>query len=316
MPRTEASARIRETMYKDAPGFRLTRGLLSVTVLRRGGKLQCIDWGGRELLCQRVGGDYRFASYGDVFETGEFSGFDDMFPTISACQCPSGPWAGTPLPDHGEVWTQAWACEAQGDTLLCRTEGLALPYRLEKRVSLLPDTLVLDYTVENLSGAPMPFIWAAHPLFVLEDGMTVELEGCRTILNAARDADNLGDPFRLHDWPVCASGRDLRRLDGSHHTYRKFYAWNPLPQNRAVLRYPDGTRIVMDTPVETVPYLGLWVDEAGYGGYGMRCVAPEPCTAAPDRLDLAEQFERQSILPPRGQRQWRLTIRYSKEELI
>ncbi len=314
MPPTENQTKVEECRYKDAPGYRLSRGSLAVTVLPRGGKIQSIRWDGREWLWQRPGETYRFAGYGDAFETGEFSGFDDMFPTISACPYPGEPWAGVSLPDHGEVWTLPWQCQPEEDALACQVDGVALPYRLHKRVSLLPDALALDYRAQNLSGAPLACLWAAHPLFVLQDGMEVELEGCKRIFNTARDKDNLGDFGTLHDWPVCATGRDLRRLDGAHHTYRKFYAWHPLDQNRAHLRYPGGVRVTLEAPVEQVPYLGLWVDEAGYGGHGMRCVTPEPCTAAPDRLDWALAHGREASLPPGGEAAWRLTITFAKEE--
>ena len=39
-------------------------------------------------------------------------------------------------------------------------------------------------------------------------------------------------------------------------------------------------------PKEKVPYLGIWINNDGY--YKQRNVALEPCTAAPDAIDMAD----------------------------
>ncbi len=313
MQGTDRSASLQKTLYKDAVGYLLTLGGLNVTVLRRGGKLQSIRWDGREWLWQRQGTHFRFAAYGARFETGEFSGFDDMFPTISACPYPQADFSEVTLPDHGEVWTQDFDCREEGSQLWCGVKGVALPYRFSKGVSLEENSIVIQYQVENLSDKTLCYLWAAHPLFVLQDGMRVEIPGAETIFNAAMDQDNLGAFGQIHPWPVCASGRDMRRLSGQHHTFQKYYVWNSLSQNQVLLHYPDGTTLTMEATVAQAPYLGMWVDECGYGGYHMRCVAPEPCTAALDRLDFAAAYDKQSLLPPLGTASWQLRIDFAKE---
>lgn len=309
-------AKIEACRYKDAPGWRLSDGPLEATVLQRGAKIQSLQLAGKELLWQNSGPAYRFSSYGDVFETGEFSGFDDMFPNISAGPYPGGIWSNTPLPDHGEVWTQDWACTVEENRLAFAVNGIRLPYRLEKTVALENGTLHLGYRAVNLTPYPMKYLWAAHPLFVLEEGTQLALEGCAAIVNAAEDKAALGSFGTLHPWPVCLSGRDLSHLGPSHRTYNKYYVWNPLTVNRSALRYPDGTTLTLDAPADRVPYLGVWTDECGYGGYGMACVAPEPCTGAFDRLDLADLYGRVSVLNGRGTANWTLTISIQKENTL
>ncbi|MDL2214325.1 hypothetical protein LJB76_02040 [Clostridia bacterium OttesenSCG-928-O13] len=301
---------IQPTTYKGAPGWHLSSGALTATVLRRGAKVQSLCWQGKELLWQnRQSEQYAFSSYGDIFETGEFSGFDDMFPNVAASPYPGGVWNGTPLPDHGEVWTQDWDCAVQQDALLCTVHGVRLPYRLEKRVSLAGgNALVLEYRAENLSAYPLKYIWAAHPLFVLEEGLRLDIPGCREIINACWDPISLGAYGAHHPWPVASGGRDLSRLSPQNGCFNKYYVWGPLPQNRSTLRYAGGPSVTLSAPADAVPYLGVWTDEGGYGGYGMACAAPEPATGAMDRLDTADLFGQVSVLPPQGAATWHLHI--------
>src|SRR3990172_4906176 len=60
---------------------------------------------GCELLWQNPDPAYKKTSYGAFYADGEFSGFDEMFPTISRCFYESPPWSGSEVPDHGELWT-------------------------------------------------------------------------------------------------------------------------------------------------------------------------------------------------------------------
>jgi hypothetical protein len=60
-----------------------------------------------------------------------------------------------------------------------------------------------------------------------------------------------------------------------------------------------------------VPYLGVWVDEMGYAGGTMACVAPEPCTGALDSVILADAFGKAATLPPKGALSWQLRIEFT-----
>ncbi len=68
-------------------------------------------------------------AYGANFVEQDMSGWDEMFPTIVACDYPvPGERFGTPLPDHGEVWPLSWRLEPTSpDSLRTSVEGKALP---------------------------------------------------------------------------------------------------------------------------------------------------------------------------------------------
>ena len=59
-------------------------------------------------------------------------------------------------------------------------------------------------------------------------------------------------------------------------------------------------------PAETVPYLGMWVNEGGW--FGQYNVAPEPATAAMDRVDAAKMWGAASTLSAGEFRRWWLAI--------
>ena len=63
---------------------------------------------------------FRPSAYGATFDQQDMSGWDEMFPTITACPYPApGAYTGAPLPDHGEVWAVPWTTQRR--TLAAKT---------------------------------------------------------------------------------------------------------------------------------------------------------------------------------------------------
>jgi hypothetical protein len=77
--------------------------------------------------------------------------------------------------------------------------------------------------------------------------------------------------------------------------------------NEALLYDPERRlNIGLSYPARAVPYLGIWLDEGGLAG--QYNIAPEPATAAMDRLDLARMWGTSSVLEARGTLEWHLNI--------
>lgn len=64
--------------------------------------------------------------------------------------------------------------------------------------------------------------------------------------------------------------------------------------------------IGMAWPPEEVPYLGVWVNEGGW--FDQYNIAPEPATAAMDRVDFSKAWGMSSVLNRGEARQWWLTL--------
>ena len=67
-----------------------------------------------------------------------------------------------------------------------------------------------------------------------------------------------------------------------------------------------GDTVGLSYPVNKLPYLGIWVNEGGYKD--QYNIAPEPGTGALDRLDIAKQWNRVSVLKAKSEYSWYLNI--------
>ncbi len=171
------NCKISRSKYKDIDCLILENGKLAVTVIPEcGGKIQSIyDMEKKkEYIWQSPWEHFRKGQYDSLFESGEFSGFDDMFPTVSECYYPSGPWKGTKVPDHGEVWSLPYDFEIKDDSVVLSVNGVRFPYRLQKTLSFSDASILrIDYKAFNLTGFDFDFIWAAHPLFNCNESMEI-----------------------------------------------------------------------------------------------------------------------------------------------
>jgi len=305
--------------YKDQDAVVLDNGRIRATILPAWGAktISLVHKGlGVETLWQNPSPVFARTGYADPYDTGEFAGFDEMFPTVSRCFYESAPWAGAEVPDHGEVWTIPWDHTIDGDSLTLTVSGVRFPYVLKKTVSLEGDKLVAKYAAANPTCFPLDFIWAAHPLFNANEGMKfVVPAGMNRIVNAV-PGEALGGYGERYDFPAArrADGRQIRldRVPRRNDTgYQKYYFAGRVTEGWCMLR--DATReltIGLAWPAEKVPYLGMWLNEGGLAG--QYNIAPEPATGGMDRIDFARVWGMGSRLAPGETREWHLVIALSQ----
>ena len=247
-----------------------------------------------ELLVQRPNPRYLLAPYdGDYVGQGECSGFDEMFPSIDKCFYEGYPWRGTPIPDHGEVWSIGWDCAAENDRLHFATFGVRFSYKLEKWVSFHGDNILhTDYRVTNLSDFDLDFMWAAHPMFYLEEGAELRLPaGVQQVVTTLSFTGNLGRYGDEFDWPIArlpdGQMRDLRRIrPKTARDAEKYFVKGKLPEGWCALTFPrSDLTLTLSFPVETVPYLAILPNAGGW--QDLYNIFLEPATASFDRLDVA-----------------------------
>jgi hypothetical protein len=235
-----------------------------------------------------------------------------MFPTISRCFYETEPWAGTEMPDHGEVWSVPWKYKIDGDTLLLRVRGVRFPYILEKRVHLEHESVVFDYRAENLSFWDLECIWAAHPLFNAVPGMELTVpQGMKKIVNSV-PGKRLGPYGGMYDFPKAKlSGGtlfDLSKVPKNNESdYQKYWFLGKVTEGWCNLYNPEQElNIGLVWPDDTVSYLGIWINEGGWEG--QYNVAPEPATGAMDRVDSARMWGMNNVLPAGRMQEWRLIL--------
>ena len=311
---------IREASYKDVGALILENDVLQVTVTPdHGARTASIIYKPqkRELLWQNPEPEHTRPAYAAGYEEGEFAGFDEMLPTISRCFYEDGPWAGTEMPDHGEVWTLPWSytIAEDGSSVEFSVLGVRFPYRFTKRVELSGtkgDVLHAEYLLENNSSTDFDYIWAAHPLFHTHPGMRfIVPPGMDRIVNAV-PGKPLGPYGRETGFPeaMSAEGRPLdlsvvpeRNSDG----YQKYYFTGKVTEGWCLLHSPEWKlNIGLSYPSDTVSYLGMWLNEGGLAG--QYNIAPEPATGAMDRVDFSKMWGTGSVLPANASRSWFLDI--------
>jgi len=289
--------KVHESRYKDQPALTIESEQVRAQFLPGvGAKIGSLVYkpAATELLVQRPNENYLLAPYdGDYVAQGECSGFDEMFPSIDKCFYEGYPWRGTPIPDHGEVWSIPWACTEADGRLHFATYGVRFPYRLEKWVSFADDaTLHTDYRLTNLSGFDFDFMWAAHTMLNLEEGAELALpDGVHKIVTALSFDGSLGRYGDEFDWPIAAlpdgRQRDLRRLQPkAARDVVKYFIKGRMPAGWCELTYPvSGFTLRLGWPVEQVPYLAVLPNEGGW--QDLYSIFLEPATASFDRLDVA-----------------------------
>lgn len=233
------------------------------------------------------------------FDESDASGWDECMPSVAACKVETSRGPVT-IPDHGDLWRVAWRPVASDSgSVKSRGRCFSLPLALERTITATEVQegwrLNLDYKVINVGDYPVPWSWAAHPLFAVETGDHILLPDSIHVLRLEGSGDDrLGQSNASVGWPnasVAMGGTtDLRQVQPPHSGIGDKLFAGPLDteQNWCALERPSaGVRIRVRFDPAATPYLGLWLC---YGGWPARpgpkqvCVALEPSTAPVDSL--------------------------------
>jgi galactose mutarotase-like enzyme len=268
-------------------------------------------------------GDHPFepAPYGSVFTDQDMSGWDEMFPTINACQYPNPNSDHViQLPDHGEVWAIPWHQKPTNSPALSfYVEGRALPYLFSREIEFDAESVLkFSYCATNPSDDPISVLWAAHPQFLVDSKARIILPPqISQVCNVLPEEFGWGALEEWVNWPTST------RPDGETlgldvvgppelNRARKFYV---PPESRAswvtVLREASQDWISLSWKTEEIPYLGVWVDE-GYIS-AETVVAPEPSTGYYDSLALAVEKGKQMVIQPGERVTWSLLIHFGDQ---
>ena len=260
---------------------------------------------------------FKQVPYGASFVEQDMSGWDEMFPTIVECPYPSaGEYDGVVLPDHGEVWPLPWMREpSDTNALKFSVKGKALPYRLSRELNFsTADTLQMNYVLENLSGEEMPYIWAAHPQFVCNDGAEIVLpKQVTAVANVLPPDWGWGELETRFDWPEAINVDGQRvRIDQTgtavRNQARKFYVPPETHVGWAgLIRQPANDWLRLNWNAGEVPYLGIWIDEGAISPESV--VALEPATGFYDNLAVAWEKQQVTTIKPGAIKSWTLSVR-------
>jgi hypothetical protein len=264
---------------------------------------------GREWCWHQPRPDWLWANRaGDNFGGSPQAGIDECVPTVAGCR-----WRGRAVPDHGEVWYQAWtldAAERAAGRLTATVRLDVSPLEFSRSIRAERNEFVFDYALRNRGAEAEDFVWCVHPLLTIEAADRLELPEDVTSL---RLNGGLGDrPIGhgdLWSYPEPFPGVRLDRLEtpGMPRGCVKGFA-GPLREGYAALaNATTGDRLELRWGARENPLLGLWLNR---GHVGFHHVALEPTNGAPDALDEAVTGWRQAgRIAPGGTVRWSLRWR-------
>jgi galactose mutarotase-like enzyme len=264
-----------------------------------------------------------------AFDESDASGWDECLPSVAACKVETadGPVS---IPDHGDLWRVAWrrvaktdhsAGESDANSVTFRGECFSLPLALERTVTLKEAgkgwQVRLNYTVTNTGGHPVPWSWAAHPLFTVGAGDRIVLPGSiHTLRLEGSGRGRLGKSGDQVSWPVATQAygarTDLSVVQRAASAIGDKLFAGPLSEAEhwcALERPSLSMRIWFGFDPAATPYLGLWLC---YGGWPERlgpkqmCVALEPSTAPVDSLAVTGPWSR--TLAPGQSFSWPMVV--------
>ncbi len=245
---------------------------------------------------------------GNCFPDGTLVGADECIPTLAECQ-----WRDLKLPDHGEVWTEAWVLDEEDLENKKVTVSIDMPIsplKFKRTLSLEVERVKFDYTLTSKSDEPLEYIWALHPMMAIEDGDRLILpEECETMrLDATVINCGLGDRGTVIKWPAPTEGIHLDKLGFNCENGAVKFFTDPLTLGRAAIHNQHtGEYITFACDTRELNTFGVWINRGGWGGY--HHVAIEPSNGAPDPLDLAvKEWKRCSVLGPGESCSWSLSI--------
>ncbi len=306
------------TWYKQQAYALETDAIRTVVVPKMGAKIVSL-FDKRNQLEWLVGPGkrpFQPASYGAMFTEQDLSGWDEMFPTIVACEYPvSGEKNGVFLPDHGEVWAIPWKLQPSiSGSLKLSVDGKVLPYRLVRTLAYSAENVLkMHYELVNLGHEKMPYIWAAHPQFVCGDQAEIIFPPQVTeVCNTIPSDWGWGEPETCFHWPEAVNPSGQRvRIDHtgapSLKLARKFFV---LPEISVgwvgLVRKPLNDWLYLEWNPDQVPYLGVWVDEGALSHETI--AAPEPTTGFYDSLAVAWEKKQVTNISPNEMQTWTLKV--------
>lgn len=259
---------------------------------------------------------YSTPLYGSEFSKYDVSGFDECFPTISACGEDLKEDKKYCFPDHGELWSRKWKFSYGQDFITLFIEGMKTKYLFKKKIKLIEDSIEITYSVRNLSSVAFPYIWSAHPLLQISKGDELLLpENMDAVfLHWASDPviGKPGDLLNLSFLMIEQSEFDFSIVpDKSVDIAMKCFTERLSKGYAGLYKKEKDETILFTFDTDEIPYLGIWLCYGGWPNDAERkhyTIGLEPTNGNSDSLAEAVKKNNCSELCPFGEHNWTLKI--------
>jgi Domain of unknown function (DUF5107) len=249
----------------------------------------------RDLLYHHPRVDLRPPVFGVNVDNWWTGGIDDVVPTGHPCTV-----GGEELPYLGELWSVPWDLEILDSSSIRLTgRGTITPLSLRRTMTLLPGErqLRVQYELANSGFVRFPYLWGVHPALPIGPRTRVDVparESWYSDGDVAPDEPSLGPGQTVAaPWPVPSLERLNRAPGGTWvHLYLSALQDGWVTVSDAEEGWGFGVRFSTDQ----FSNVHLWLVDGGWRG--LRCVAIEPWTGRPSRLDQAIEQGRARWLGP------------------
>jgi galactose mutarotase-like enzyme len=253
-------------------------------------------------------------SFENLFQYGPCAGAEECLPTVGPCEDCSG----GPAPDHGDFWQLPWHVDSFGDRQLnMQALGFSRPLRFARELRVDGASLFFDYTVTNAGSETLPFLYAWHPLFAVEEGdrvvLPAEVDEVKLFYSRTED---LRCTERILMWPIFED--DSRKRDLSvapapgAGTAEMIYTQRLHVGRCGLFRKTRQHGLVISFDPNRLPYLGVWACFSGWPLTGNEpkqvAIALEPTTAPFNTLSNAEAAGMAANLEPGSSFRWNLQV--------
>jgi galactose mutarotase-like enzyme len=243
-----------------------------------------------------------------VYRAEEAVGWDECFPTVAPWDASGTSW-GRRLRDHGDIWGRPWRVADHSTTSLT-TSYEDQDFRFTRRLALEGNTLLADYSVDNLSSRELPYLWALHGLLAVtpEDRILIDDLDSVTATYLSIGGKTIAKPQLSWPGPDPALGFALDQVQPAEAAFAgKFYA-SHLPRPLASVGGRNGWLDIAWNNDE-IAHLGLWFNYGGWPKAGaLRHIALEPTCGPDDHLGQSLDRGTAAILEPRAAKSWRVTL--------
>ena len=226
-------------------------------------------------------------------------GWDDGFPTCDSCD-----YRGEHYPGLGELRSLTWTVDSYSNEgsdphIELSTFGPINPVHARKSVRLNGESLIYQFSVENIGPLPLDFIWGTHPAFRITKGAILHIPAQTGIVGQATDA-SFGAPGQRYHWPCLETpaGRvDMSRVPAPETGVAAGHYATDLSAGWYAIENPSlSAGILVEFPLHICPYIWMWLTYGGWRGYYVAVV--EPWTSFPVTLSDAAAHRTNRVLAP------------------
>ena len=286
----------------------LTNGMISISVIPDlGAKITSIKRVKGENIISRSNRPYVKRQYGMSYKDTEFDGIDEIFPTLTACKYPLSPWHAAKIPDHGELFSQAWdVLDEPGISL--HVKGKQFPYVFKRQITLEGNKLIFNYSLKNNSNHDFYYFYMFHPLFKGKSGVKLSIPDNTKMTISSNKRNFLGKPGVIKQWADLRSETGLPFKESLFKLNSKRYwkIFSPrIEKGEISLDYKDSS-VLMNWDSKFMPYYSVWCSEGILNG--LNHIAPEPTTSTTESLNKAYQDGTAKVIKAGSTTKWRITI--------